>query len=467
MSESGCRFGKKCSYAQRQVDEQPCKRSQKMVTKVQWPRSEHPALHPLLIPLFQVSKGCSHPEFPALIHSNAAVTDILIQNFTQCMGPTGSSTIRSLLNRRILPALKTIRLSHIEGHVKTRSYIQSIESRATPQEADLDDEQNSCSVGFTTVLTGARSKCGTMQDYQSERELLVQFISRFDKYRETCRSVNKPEWDESRLFRQTNFPERHQHVFGSNEPSIRFSNPANVAKSLFDRNKDHSLAEARSEPTKWEYKVESLNTCISELSDWDRHSDQKFSRNERIEESSRIAGWRNLFTEAERKSSNNTETHITSACFTRKTSFLSDSGEFQEKELQRKIFSRSQSTSSHPKSSFYAKPRLTLPTWYSEFVWTTGKRFLAAHALRSIHLTTPGATGAVPVQGSTGTPVARGEERIGSTTTMPMSERRPSTMNSFCQWKSNRILWMDSKDYGYRSFSLINSALYHHVCVGR
>ena len=32
---------------------------------------------------------------------------------------------------------------------------------------------------------------------------------------------------------------------------------------------------------------------------------------------------------------------------------------------------------------------------------------------------------------STGTPVARGEEQIGSTTTMPMSVRRPSTMNSF------------------------------------
>ena len=39
-------------------------------------RPEHPALHPLLSPLFQVSKGCSHPEFPALIHENAGVTDI-------------------------------------------------------------------------------------------------------------------------------------------------------------------------------------------------------------------------------------------------------------------------------------------------------------------------------------------------------------------------------------------------------
>ena len=47
-----------------------------------------------------------------------------------------------------------------------------------------------------------------------------------------------------------------------------------------------------------------------------------------------------------------------------------------------------------------------------------------------LHSTTPSAASAIPVQVSTGRPVARGEERIGSTTTMPMSERRPSTVNS-------------------------------------
>ena len=61
------------------------------------------------------------------------------------------------------------------------------------------------------------------------------------------------------------FSYRHQQVFGSDEPFIRFSNPANVAKSLLDGNRDHLLAEARSELMKQEYKVESLNTCISEL----------------------------------------------------------------------------------------------------------------------------------------------------------------------------------------------------------
>ena len=35
-TKSGCRFGEKCSFAHRQVDEQPTKRSQKMMTKEQW-----------------------------------------------------------------------------------------------------------------------------------------------------------------------------------------------------------------------------------------------------------------------------------------------------------------------------------------------------------------------------------------------------------------------------------------------
>ena len=43
------------------------------------------------------------------------------------------------------------------------------------------------------------------------------------------------------------FSLRHQKVFGRNKLFIRFSNPANVAKSLLDGNRDHFLAEARSE----------------------------------------------------------------------------------------------------------------------------------------------------------------------------------------------------------------------------
>ena len=58
---------------------------------------------------------------------------------------------------------------------------------------------------------------------------------------------------------------RHQQVLESNEPFFGFSNLAHVAKSFLDGNRDHLLAEARSELTKQDYKVESLNTCIVEL----------------------------------------------------------------------------------------------------------------------------------------------------------------------------------------------------------
>ena len=48
------------------------------------------------------------------------------------------------------------------------------------------------------------------------------------------------------------FSLRHQLVFGSNEPFIRFSNRANVARSLLDGNRDYLLAEASSELMKQE-----------------------------------------------------------------------------------------------------------------------------------------------------------------------------------------------------------------------
>ena len=68
--------------------------------------------------------------------------------------------------------------------------------------------------------------------------------------------------------------------------------------------------------------------------------------------------------------------------------------------------------------------------------------------------TTPCATGANPVQASTGRPVARGEEQIASTTTVPQEGRQPWI--PLCQRKFHRNLWLDSKDHRYRSFSSTN-----------
>ena len=59
-----------------------------------------------------------------------------------------------------------------------------------------------------------------------------------------------------------------------------------------------------------------------------------------------------------------------------------------------------------------------------ESVWTTGKRFWQSTSFFRfitntfegiLHSAAPSATGAVPVHGSTGTPVARNQERIVST----------------------------------------------------
>ena len=69
-----------------------------------------------------------------------------------------------------------------------------------------------------------------------------------------------------------------------------------------------------------------------------------------------------------------------------------------------------------------------------EFVWDTGKRswqstsFVRFVTLYQgiLHSTNQSATGGVPVQVSAGQTVAGGEERIGSTTTTPMSGGRPS-----------------------------------------
>ena len=143
----------------------------------------------------------------------------------------------------------------------------------------------------------------------------------------------------------------------------------------------------------------------------------------------------------ERKSWHDTETHFTNTRIARK-------GELHEWfrrisrggiELQWKISHVPSQQAVIPSlpSMLSRDRRLPLDTWnLSEpqgNVWGNPRPlFDSSQTLYQgiLHATTPSATGAVPVQVSTGQLVARGEERIGSTTTMPMSERRPSTMNS-------------------------------------
>ena len=50
-----------------------------------------------------------------------------------------------------------------------------------------------------------------------------------------------------------------------NETFFRFSDPEEAARSVLEEQRDHLLAEAKSEILKQECKVDTLNTCIREF----------------------------------------------------------------------------------------------------------------------------------------------------------------------------------------------------------
>ena len=114
---------------------------------------------------------------------------------------------------------------------------------------------------------------------------------------------------------------------------------------------------------------------------------------------------------------------------------MNDSGEFQEVESN---FCEKPAVMPSPPSLLSRDKRLPLDTWNltgpQEIVFGNPRSMFESSQTPYqgiLHSTTPSVTGAVPVHGSTGTPVASSEERIGSTTTMPMFAERPSTMNSY------------------------------------
>ena len=108
---------------------------------------------------------------------------------------------------------------------------------------------------------------------------------------------------------------------------------------------------------------------------------------------------------------------------------MNDSGEFQEKESNYNV------TFSHVPSqpAVVPSPRSMLSrdqaTWYVEFVWDRRKRFWQSTCNIRVITDTLSRNSSLS-DGSKGQPVARGEERIGRTTPMPMTAGRPSTMNS-------------------------------------
>ena len=141
-----------------------------------------------------------------------------------------------------------------------------MESLATPQEAaDLDDEQIRTLMASPRFLPERETSAERSQIYHSEGEGLMSSSSQSLNFFGTGKPVA---WlSHQKSLGQDDFSEREQtvDVLRGNESVFRDANPANVAKTLLEGNRDHLLTQARSELMKHEHKVESLNKCINEL----------------------------------------------------------------------------------------------------------------------------------------------------------------------------------------------------------
>ena len=112
----------------------------------------------------------SHPQHPAQIHGDHKRAAVILNHLlTQVMSPTGSSTTRSLMNRRTWPAQKTIRLlkwgscqSFVPQPVLLVFNPRLGRKHCYATRSRLRRRTNSCSAGVTAVPTGGRMKCGTI-----------------------------------------------------------------------------------------------------------------------------------------------------------------------------------------------------------------------------------------------------------------------------------------------------------------
>ena len=171
---------------------------------------------------------------------------------------------------------------HEDLRVKPLSFHQSItastyisaESIATlPPESYLDDVQLRALLVSPLYLQEREASVERSQVYHSERQNLMSISSQDPTSTGKLVAVfsNQNKLNQDTFPIETIFPQEINRFLGVVNFFIRFSNPANVAKSLFDGNRDHLLAEARSEVTKQEYKVESLNNCVCELQQQAHH----------------------------------------------------------------------------------------------------------------------------------------------------------------------------------------------------
>ena len=141
----------------------------------------------------------------------------------------------------------------------------SMESLATPQEAGLDDEQIRSLLASPRYLPEREASAKRSHIYHSGGEGLLSSSSQILNFFGTGKHVA---WlSHQKRLGQDEFSERHQpgEVLRTNESVFRDANPASVAKSLLEGNRDHLLTQARSELMRQEHKVDSLSNCINEL----------------------------------------------------------------------------------------------------------------------------------------------------------------------------------------------------------
>ena len=142
------------------------------------PCTEHAAHIPHLFLLFQVYKDCSHPEVPALIHENPGVTDTLDSEPLTGYEPNSIVDNQIINEQEDITCTEDNQITEIGGHVKSLSYNQSllsstqdsIESIATPQEADMDDEQLRTLLASPLYPQERGASAERSQVYHSERE---------------------------------------------------------------------------------------------------------------------------------------------------------------------------------------------------------------------------------------------------------------------------------------------------------
>ena len=141
--------------------------------------------------------------------------------------------------------LEDLRVRHLSFYQSIMaSTCDSAERIATAPESDFDDEQLRA-LASPKYLQERIANAERSQVYLSVRENLMSSSSQdlVSTERPSAWLFSSKNWLNPETFSEReDFSRRHQQVLGNNEPLFRLSNPANVATSFLDGNRDHLLA---------------------------------------------------------------------------------------------------------------------------------------------------------------------------------------------------------------------------------